>query len=103
MMFFRRRSPQKPAAFKRRRFQPTFELLETRALLSCSVLTATPAGASCSFTDSDGALVTVTVRGTAGTATFDDGTGNPVDNGDDISRITIKGANSDFQLIFSSD
>jgi hypothetical protein len=55
------------------------------------------------FTDSDGDLVTVRISGSAGSVTFLDGGGNPVDDGDNIASVEITGGSPNFVLTYSVD
>lgn len=96
MFFSRRRSPSSA-----RRYQPTLEQLEHRwtPAIPATGLTATLAGTSATYTDGNGDVVQVIVRGTAGTAIFNNGT--TVDNAD-ITDIVIHDASKDFSITFSN-
>lgn len=95
------RFARRPAAARRARrpgkARLAIDRLESRIALAIDTLSIGGQTVG-SFTDASGDLVVVSIAGSAGTAVFRDGNGNPVDNGDDIASIAITGGSPDFQL-----
>ena len=100
---FRKRKP-----LTRRNHRPRLhtaaEPLEVRTVPATFSVLSIGAATSATFTDADGDTVSVRIAGSAGTATFSDGgSDGDVDDGQDIDRVVITGASSNFSLTYSFD
>lgn len=86
-----------------KQFGLPMEALESRVLPAATIVGLPGAGATRTFEDSTGDIVTVRVSGTTGTATFTDAGAGAVADGDDIAGVVITGASTDFTLTYSFD
>lgn len=85
----------------------TGEALERRFALATLPTLSIGGITEATFIDSTGSrlfgdTVTVRIAGTAGSASFFDRSGGPVDDGDEIAEVVITGASPDFHLSYSA-